>query len=329
MSTQNENTPPVENNTTNTTTTQVDDSGNTVNTTVASTDFNKDGVIDLVKTDTVTVDPANNVVGSSVDINTKVINEKLVNELNLIAPSTGSAELLRQIQELQTGIKCSDMQHIGSLGDYLTLFQTTQEYINNVGDKSIDLVIDTSVLDAFAEQADIYSKMFVEVTKQFQEISTVDDTSVLTKMLADMQKISEMYKNIQKFHASITGVNYLQLPTSIQTSSEILQSVISSIECSMPYINYFADNTTTLTPEQLENATMSSSQRSQIDVAVKSLQLWMTMVQNDSTTAMNGNLYVQAFKNQIAKFSDLTTQLRSANTKLAERLAKWKAGNFV
>jgi len=171
--------------------------------------------------------------------------------------------------------------------------------------------------------------MFVEVQTQFQQISTVDDTAVLTKMLANMQKISDMYKNIQKFHAAITGINYLQLPTSIQTSAEILQSVISSIECSMPYINYFADNTTELSPEQLENATMTISQKSQIAAAVRSLELWMNMVQNDTTTAMSGNQYVQAFKEQIAKFSDLTKQLKEANTKLSERLAKWKAGNFV
>lgn len=302
--------------------------GNTTTTTI-STDFDKDGIIDLIQTDTVTVDSLGNVIGSSINIDTKIIDANMSEQLELIEPSAESLELLKKIQELQKGIKCTDMQHVGSLNDYLTLFQTTQKYIEQVGDKTIDLVIDTSVLDSFAEQADIYSQMFVEVQTQFQQISTVDDTAILSKILKDMEKISNMYKNIQKFHAVITGINYLQVPTSIQTSNEILESVINSIECTMPYINYFADSNTELTSEQLENATMSSSQKSQISAAVKSLELWMNMVQNDTTTGLSGNIYVQAFKDRIAKFSDLTKQLKEANSKLSERLAQWKAGNFV
>src|SRR5690606_14481393 len=160
-----------------------------------------------------------------------------------------------------------------------------------VGDRNIDLIVDTSVIDKFAAEAQVYSEMFSEVQLTFQRLSTVNDTAVLRKIRDALLKISLMYENVQKFKASITATSVLQIPDSIKTVSEDLLSISESIECTLPYLEFFADPETVLTEAQKERANLNDVDKASIASAVNALNVWLDMIRNEANVYMSGNAY--------------------------------------
>ena len=289
------------------------------------------GVASYTETDTVITDADGNVVDTVISIvaASTGADASVAAEVDLIPSSSASASLVSDIQDLQSQLSCSDLQHLGSMTDYADLFQKAKLYIDTVGDKNIDLVIDTTVIDRFAADAEVYAQMFAEVQVQFQQISTVNDVAVLTKIKHDLQLIADMYSNIKKFHATITATSFLQIPESIKDVSQSLQAVSDTILCTMPYLEYFADNTTILSSDQQLRSQLSAADKNAITAAIGALDTWINMVQSEANVTMNGNAYVQAFKDKIASFSALDSRLVAVTNKVAARLNAWKAGNFA
>jgi len=306
----------------------VDGVVNHVTTTTTTMDIDSDGKVDVVETDVVVKDDNGNIIQSSINVASTMVGLTGTGSLELIPASQKSNDLLREIQALQTKVSCPTLQHLGSMNDYAELFQKAKGYMDTVGDQNINLVIDTSVLDRFATDADIYSQMFQEVQIQFQRMSTVDDTAILTKIRDSLSKISGMYDNINKFHASIVSTSILQIPDSVKTVSESLQSVIECIECSMPYLEFFVDNSTVLSEEQQRRAQLSDIDKQAINSSIGALNTWITMIQNEANVTMSGNAYIQAFKNKIAAFDSLDTRLKTITSKLADKLSRWKSGDY-
>lgn len=300
----------------------------TKTTTVESVDNNNDGNVDYVKTEVVIVNDEDEVLKS--EINIDAVNLDVNADYILeTAPATAESQLLlQQIADLQAKINCPSVQHMGSVQDYADLFKKAHEYINTVGEKNVNLVLDTSALEKFAAEAKIYSEMFSEVEMRFNRISSVDDTEVLRKIKSYLVDIALMYENIQKFHATITTTSVLQVPDSVKTVSELLTSVSESIECSIPYLEFFADNTTVLTQEQQARAELAEDDKAAIVAAIRSLDLWLDMINNEANVTMNGNSYIQTFKEKIAEFDAYTNKLKTVISKVAAKMAAWRQGNF-
>jgi hypothetical protein len=296
---------------------------------ITSTDVNADGKVDYVQTDVVVTDNIGNVLQSKIEIASDEVGVGGVASLSLIPASEGSKALLSEISSLQAKVSCEKLQHLGSMQDYSELFKKAQEYMEEVGDKNINLIIDTAVLDKFAAEAAIYSQMFSEVNLQFNRLSTVNDIETLTKIRDSLIKINLMYENIAKFHASITATSILQIPESIKVVSEYLQTVNESIQCSLPYLEYFADNSVELSEDQKARAELNGEDRAAINAAINALNVWIDMVRNEANVTMNGNAYIKAFKDKIASFDPLYDRLHAVVSKVAARLAKWKLGNYA
>ena len=315
-----------------TTTERVDFDGDgkldTKTTTVERVDDDKDGKVDYVKTEVVVVDDLDNVLGTKLDIKSTNVDASTSYELDTVSANEESRMLLEQIKELEEKIKCPSVQHLGSMQDYAELFKKAQEYISKAGDKNINLVVDTSVLEKFAAEAKVYSEMFSEVEIKFSRLSTVNDTELLKKIKGYLVDIALMYENIQKFHTTITTTAILQIPDSIKTVTELLNNVSESIECSLPYLEYFADATTLLSEEQKARAELSEGDKASIVAAIRSLDLWLDMINNEANVSMSGNAYIQEFKAKIAEFDSYTNRLKSVIGKVADKMQKWKNGEF-
>lgn len=291
-------------------------------------DVDSDGKIDFIEKEITSVDDKDNVIQSSLEIDAVNVDVLASHELDLINASEESKLLLAKIKELESKINCPSVQHLGSMQDYSELFKKAQEYISKAGDKNINLAVDTSVLEKFAAEAKIYSEMFSEVEIKFSRLSTVNDTELLRKIKGYLAEIALMYENIQKFHATITTTSILQIPDSIKTVTESLNTVTESIECSLPYLEYFADATTLLSNEQKQRAELSDGDKASIVAAVRSLDLWLDMINNEANVTMSGNAYIQAFKEKIASFDEYTIRLQSVVEKVAAKMANWRNGKF-
>ena len=186
----------------------------TKTTTIENIDADKDGKVDYIRTEVVIVDEKDNILKSELEIDAAVVDANTSYELDMVNASDDSKKLLADIKELEAKISCPSVQHLGSMQDYAELFKKAQEYISKAGDKNINLVVDTSVLEKFAAEAKVYSEMFSEVEVKFSRLSTVNDTELLTKVKGYLTDIALMYENIQKFHATITTTSILQIPDS-------------------------------------------------------------------------------------------------------------------
>ena len=299
-----------------------------VTTTIKRTDVDKDGSVDIVETSVIAVDTADNILKSTLDVDATNLDSQAAFELQTVNASEDAKLLLAEIKALEAKISCPSVQHLGSMEDYAELFRKAQEYISKAGDKNVNLVVDTSVLEKFAAEAEIYSEMFQEVELKFSRLSTVDDTEMLRKVRDYLAKIALMYQNIQKFHATITTTSILQIPDSIKVVTESMQSVVESIECSLPYLEFFADSTTELTEEQRSRSELPEKDKAAIVAAIRSLDLWLDMINNEANVTMNGNAYIQAFKEKIAKFDEYTERLKAVVSKVSSILGKWRNGEF-
>jgi len=297
-------------------------------TTVSKIDVDGDGTPDIVETKITTVDNNNNIIESKTNIDSNNIDTTTSEIVTLTNASKESMKILEEIGALEEKIKCVNVQHLGSMENYAELFKKTQNYMNQVGDKNINLIIDISTLEKFATEAKIYSEMFSEVGLKFNRLSTVNDTELLTKVKEHLTNISLMYDNIEKFHTTITTTSVLQIPDSIKKVSELLTNVTNSIECSLPYLEFFADATTKLNDEQKSNAEMSDKDKAAITSAIKSLDLWLNLVNNEANVTMSGNSYIQEFKEKISDFDKYTDRLKSVVSKVSSTLEKWKNGKY-
>ncbi len=306
--------------------------GNVTTTTKIETDINADGDVDVIQTNTVVTDPVGNTVDTNIVVDGEDVDVNLDHELNLVPSSEDALALLQEIASLQAQVSCEKLQHLGSMEDYASLFRKAKEYIDNYTENggSINLVVDTSVLDRFAAEASVYSQMFEEVTMTFTRIKQVDELETLNKIKDGLLKITEMYRNIDRFHAAINATSVLQIPESIRDASSHLDTVLSSIECSLPYLEWFADkNTTTLTADQLSRATLDVEDRAALDAAMGALEAWNAMIVNEGNVTMSGNQYVQAFKAKIASFDPLYDRLHAVVGKVRTRLNAWKLGEYA
>lgn len=293
-----------------------------------TTDVNADGKVDVVETSLIVKDEDGNIIHSSIDAKSDDLSVDGSSTIDYSPASEESQLILKEIEELKSKVSCEKVQHMGSMNDYAELFKKAQDYMKKAGDKNIDLVIDTSTLDKFALEAEVYSKMFSEVSIQFERLTTVSDTESLRKVRDGLAKIALMYENIQKFKATITASSVLQVPESIKTVSEHLQSVTESLECSLTYLEFFADNSKELSEEQQRRAELNDEDKVAISAAIKSLDVWLEMINNEANVTMNSNAYINAFKNRIAKFGPLNDRLSDVVKKVSEKLANWKLGKF-
>ena len=291
-------------------------------------DIDGDGTPDLIETKTTTVDNKNNVIESKINIDSNNIDTSVSEVVKLTNASKESLKILEDIKGLEEKIKCTNVQHLGSMEDYAELFKKTQKYIDQVGDRNINLIIDTSVLEKFATEAKIYSEMFNEVELKFNRLSTVNDTELLTKVKSHLSDISLMYDNIEKFHTTITTTSILQIPDSIMKVTELITNVTKSIDCSLPYLEFFADATTKLTDEQKSNAEMSDKDKAAITSAIKSLDLWLNLVNSEANVTMSGNSYIQEFKDKITNFDKYTDRLKVIISNVSSKLEQWKNGKY-
>lgn len=298
--------------------------------TTTTTDFSNDGIIDVTEVHTVTVDGATeDTISTVTDLN---INNGSLDALSDIQYVEGSAEsilLVSEIQALQDKIKCSKFHGKGSMEDYAAVFKKIQEYFAVAGDSNVEITVDVTSLDQFAEQAKNYSAMFEEILIKFNRVSSVDDSAVLKKIKQDLIDISKMYENIEKFKAIVTGTTGLKVPKTIKDCTDVLENVYSNINCSLDYINRFADKNYVLTEDKEIKSQLSEDDKKALDYFAYSIQVWIDMIDNEGTVAMNTNSFVKKFKESIAKFDLPTENLTKAMGLMKERMARWKSGNFA
>jgi hypothetical protein len=128
---------------------------------------------------------------------------------------------------------------------------------------------------------------------------------------AELQKIADMYTALKALKLTITRTSTLQIPDSIQDTANKLDLVYAQLGCTLNYLDYFCDNTST----KPSNADINAQDKSVIDAATGALNTFKAMIENKASINNAGNnTQVANLANAVNRFSALKTRMTGAVT---------------
>jgi hypothetical protein len=308
-----------------------DGSLDNVTTVVNQYDIDNDSQTDFTETTSTAVDAQGEViqVTAEVDAPETIVNMTATGsvEIDDSADSAARAALMNAIEGFKNNISCDKVQHLGSLEDYRALLVQAQELMQNNED-SITLALNNEAygsLTAFADQAQVYSDLVEQISVQFNAVTVVNDIPALTNIKNQLEKISNMYDNIHKFHAIIEETAVLKVPSSIQAVAGKLENVLDSLECSMPFLEHFVGTGAALSAENQALADLSPKDKAAIAKAEAALAAWYQLVSNQANVFSTNDPYVSALNTKLSAFQDYATRMSAALAAFQQRMASWGA----
>ena len=229
-------------------------------------------------------------------------------------PNSATNVVLNQIRAYAAEIKCSTFQGKGSIDDYAELFQAASNIANET--KQMELSVDISGFNEFANAADDLSKLFTSFITRLQNVNIINDLSFLTAISSALAKIVNLSKVFGKFKETILATTTIEVPKSAHDAKLIVQGVMSELNCAMTYIGHFVD------PSQAapDAAKLSVDEKNVISGAIKAIETWNTLCEQDVTISMSNSvdiLFIKGASNDLhTKASILTHNTSTLRGKL-------------
>ena len=291
-----------------------------VNVYTVSGSVDPSGVESYTETDTIEWDANHNIVYQHVEIDG---DEDLLNEINVFVTIINDATFnpseddlaMAAITALVNKIQCSKAEGMGTLAEYATLLDLAKDASTN----PINLSLDISGLEQFALVAEQYGAVFEDITQNLTRVTTINSEAVLESIRVQLAKIAAMYDNLGALKLEIQRTSTLQIPTSIQDTANQLQTVYSSLECTLPYLEYFCGATGASAPAD-GSAAMNARDKAAIDAATGALKLYSALAGGQATITAENNIQVYNLKQKAAQFANIKGRLDAAKTCLTNGL---------
>lgn len=231
--------------------------------------------------------------------------------------STDKTTLMSQIKEYAAEIKCEDFHGKGTVDDYSALFLSASKIANDAKQMQLDVEIDG--FNEFGAAADSLSALFQNFTLKLQTVSIIDDLSFLRSVASALAKIVNLSNVFGKFQKTIVAVASVELPKSAKDTRDLVQSVMTELNCAMTYINNFV----TPDPSAPVDASLSTTEKDIIAKAVSTLDNWANLCDQGVSIAMTNNPDVQYLNSASAQLKTKATTLASATALLRTKLQQF------
>ena len=210
---------------------------------------------------------------------------------NLLDPSTNL--LMQEISMYASKINCSDFQGKGTVEDYTELFQVASDLAKQAKQTTLNINIDG--FKEFGNAADELSALFKNYIVKIENINVVNDTAFLSEILFYLKKIWNLSETFGRFKDTIMGTSIIKIPKSLEDTRNIIDGVMSEIDCAMKYIECF------VSPECVADISLccpgsyelSSDEKNQIANAVKTIQKWNYLYNDNIQIAISEDADVQ------------------------------------
>jgi hypothetical protein len=222
--------------------------------------------------------------------------------------------LMNDIKAYAADIKCTDFQGKGTIEDYKELFAAASKIANET--KQMQLSVDISGFAEFGQVADDMAALFTGFTLKLQSINIINDVSFLQAVKAALAKIANLSNAFGLFQQTILATATIELPKSAHDATLAVEGVMSEVACAMQYINHFVDSNS-LAPS---SANLSSVEQNIIVQAVKTIENWSVLCDNDVSVAMTTNPDVLYMKQASATLSSNAAIMRNNVSKLRTKL---------
>ncbi len=229
---------------------------------------------------------------------------------------TESDNLVDEIRDYASKIKCEDFHGKGSIDDYAALFQAASKIASD--SKQMQLDIDIDGFNDFGKAADDLSELFINFTKRLQNINIINDTSFLRAVLDSLKKIYNLSEVFGKFKSTILVTSEIKIPKTAHDTKIILSGVMDEVNCAMNYINNF------VTPDaNLTNAQLTSADKNIIDKAVSTIDNWQTLCDQGVSIALTNNSDMVYLKQTNTELKQKTIAIKSMTDKLKLKLTQY------
>ena len=228
---------------------------------------------------------------------------------DILDPSTN---LLMQEISLYAGrINCSDFQGKGTVEDYTELFQVASDLAKHAKQTTLNINIDG--FKEFGNAADELSALFQNYIVKIENMNVVNDTAFLSEILFYLKKIWNLSETFGKFKETIMGTSIIKIPKSLEDTRNIIDGVMSEVDCAMKYIECF------VSPETADNISLCSSgsyqlnsdEKNQIADAVKTIQKWNYLYNDNIQIAISEDADVQFIESANAIIKSTTESLKN------------------
>jgi hypothetical protein len=238
--------------------------------------------------------------GNEIDVEVVLINSEF--------PWSEDDTVMGQINALVNLIDSARAQGMGTITDYTALLNMANDISGTV-----NLNIDISGLQAVAAQAEAYGAIFETIQNTLEQVTTINDLTVLGNIKAELQKIADMYTQLGRLKLQIYRTSTLQIPNSISEMTTKLNQVYSNLDTTLNYLDYFNDPNSVAKPT---NADINAQDAAAIAAATGALQMYSTLVQSQATVNPTGNTQVSNLTTAVNRFQNLINRLTSAKTTL-------------
>lgn len=226
-----------------------------------------------------------------------------------------TTQVINDIKMYAQEIKCTDFQGKGTIDDYSQLFAAASKIANET--KQMQLSVDISGFSEFGQVADEMASLFSGFTLKLQSINIVSDLAFLHAVRAALAKIANLSKVFGEFQQTILATATIELPKSAHEATLVVEGVMSELNCAIQFINHFADSSSPAP----SSADLSSTEQNIIAQAVKTIDNWTVLCDNDVSVAMTTNPDVVYMKQASAELKTKASTMRNNVATLRTKLA--------
>lgn len=220
-------------------------------------------------------------------------------------------EIIQEISQYASKINCTDFQGKGSIDDYVELFKVASNLAQEA--KQTTLQIDIAGFNEFGNAADELSKLVQQYIVKIENMNVINDKDFLKAISVSLKKIWNLSETFGKFKQTILGTSVIKVPKSLKDTRDVIEDVMSDIDCAMKYVHHF------ISPETDDSSTnlcgcaeLSDEEKQMIEESIHTIQNWDQLYNKGMKIAISQNADVKFIEEANKIIHTTTNSLKDA-----------------
>jgi hypothetical protein len=220
-------------------------------------------------------------------------------------------EIIQEISQYASKINCTDFQGKGSIDDYAELFKVASNLAQQA--KQTSLQIDISGFNEFGNAADELSKLFQQYIVKIENMNVINDKDFLKAISVSLKKIWNLSETFGKFKQTILGTSLIKVPKSLKDTRDVIEDVMSDIDCAMKYVHHFiSPETDDCNTNLCGYAELSNEEKLMIEESIQTIQHWDQLYNKGMKIAISENADVKFIEEANKIIHTTTNSLKDA-----------------
>jgi len=244
----------------------------------------------------------------------KIINEfKPTNEIKLNVyyddETKGydiNEQLINDIKQYASKIKCKDFYGKGTIDDYSELFKAVSNIANDY--KEIELDIGSEEFNEFSKTTEEMINLFETFSTKLHNINVINDTNFLITISNALEKMCKLSESFIKFKKTILSVSDTKITKNMCETTQILSNVMVDITCAINYISHFVNPT----DSSLINSELKIDEKNDIKKAVNIINN-LNVNYNSSKNKMENDENIKDIMNYSKSIKNSSKVLKKAS----------------